>query len=271
LNRYTVPRISIITINLNNRDGLERTVKSVITQTFRDYEFIIIDGGSTDGSIDVIQEYIQSIHVWRSEKDSGIYNAMNKGIFLSEGEYILMLNSGDKFHSDNSLQIASKYTFNYDIIFGDILWRDKSDSYVTSYPDKLRFSFFLKQSIGHSSTFIRRELHSKIGLYNESFNIISDWCFFLLAICKYNVPYFHIPEVISECTRDGISCDPGNWERILIDRNNFIENEFPSFTEDYYELDQCIQSLNKFRSSNIFKVLKVIRKISKKLIWIPRD
>jgi len=266
LNRKSPPKISIITINLNNRNGLEKTVKSVVAQTFKDYEFIIIDGGSTDGSIDVILEYIQSINVWKSEKDTGVYNAMNKGICLSEGEYILMLNSGDKFHSENSLQVASKYAFNNDILYGDILWHDKSESFITRYPDKLRFSFFLKQSIAHPSTFVRRTLHSKIGLYNESLSIISDWSFFLLAICKYNVPYIHIPEVISECTRDGISCDPGNWGKILIDRNNFIENEFQCFTEDYHELDQCIQSLNKLRSSHIFKVLKEIRKISKRLI-----
>jgi glycosyltransferase involved in cell wall biosynthesis len=88
-------KLSVITINYNNAIGLRKTIESVVNQTFRDYEYIIIDGGSTDGSVDVIKEYADKIDYWVSEPDKGIYNAMNKGVAAAHGEYTNFLNSGD--------------------------------------------------------------------------------------------------------------------------------------------------------------------------------
>ena len=85
-------KLSIITVNFNDAEGLERTIKSVISQTFHDYEFIIIDGGSTDGSVDVIKKYEDHIDYWISEKDGGIYQGMNKGLRQASGEYLNFLN-----------------------------------------------------------------------------------------------------------------------------------------------------------------------------------
>lgn len=96
-------KLSIITVNLNDKTGLEKTIKSVISQSFSDFEFIIIDGESTDGSIDIINQYKSKISYWVSEKDSGIYNAMNKGIRQAKGEYLYFLNSGDALHNENVL------------------------------------------------------------------------------------------------------------------------------------------------------------------------
>ena len=90
-------KISIITINYNNCEGLRRTIESVVNQTCRDFEYIIIDGGSTDGSVDVIKRYADNIDYWVSEPDKGIYNAMNKGIRMATGDYVQILNSGDMF------------------------------------------------------------------------------------------------------------------------------------------------------------------------------
>ena len=88
-------KLSVITINFNNRDGLRKTIESVVNQTYNDFEYIIIDGGSTDGSVDVIKEYADRIDYWVSEPDKGIYNAMNKGIDVAKGEYCIFMNSGD--------------------------------------------------------------------------------------------------------------------------------------------------------------------------------
>ena len=96
-------QLSIVTINLNNKIGLEKTIVSVINQKYRNFEFIIIDGNSTDGSVDIIQKYQDKITYWISENDSGIYNAMNKGIANSKGEYILFLNSGDYLFNDSTI------------------------------------------------------------------------------------------------------------------------------------------------------------------------
>ena len=114
-------KYSIITVNYNNKEGLRRTIESVIHQTFHDYEFIIIDGGSTDGSMDVLKEYDAQINYWVSEPDSGIYNAMNKGIAKAKGEYLNFMNSGDCFYTADVLEKVSLYNSNADFIVGTII------------------------------------------------------------------------------------------------------------------------------------------------------
>ena len=111
-------RFSIITINFNNKDGLRRTINSVLCQTCTDYEFIIIDGGSTDGSVEVIKENERKITYWVSEKDKGVYHAMNKGVAQAHGDYCVFMNSGDCFHSPDAL--SSVLTYQEDIICGQV-------------------------------------------------------------------------------------------------------------------------------------------------------
>ena len=111
-------KFSIITINYNNVEGLRNTIKSVVNQTYTDYEFIIIDGGSTDGSVEVIKEYANIITYWVSEPDKGIYNAMNKGIEVANGEYLNFMNSGDCFYNNDVLQKVADYHLEKDMIVG---------------------------------------------------------------------------------------------------------------------------------------------------------
>ncbi|MDR2910496.1 MAG: glycosyltransferase [Bacteroidales bacterium] len=99
-------KLSIITINLNNVAGLQKTIESVVKQTFTDYEYIVIDGGSTDGSADIIKQHANKITYWVSEPDKGIYNAMNKGIRVAKGEYCLFLNSGDWLINSNGNKLS---------------------------------------------------------------------------------------------------------------------------------------------------------------------
>ena len=110
-------KLSIITVNLNNKTGLEKTVKSVCSQTFEEFEFIIIDGGSTDGSLDIIKRYEDNISCWVSEQDKGVYNAMNKGIKMAKGEYLQFLNSGDSLINSDVLNKVFKENKTEDIIF----------------------------------------------------------------------------------------------------------------------------------------------------------
>ena len=100
-------KYSIITVNYNNKEGLRKTIESVVRQTYRDFEFIVIDGGSTDGSTDILKEYDEQINYWVSEKDSGIYNAMNKGIKKSIGDYLIFMNSGDCFYQNDVLETVN--------------------------------------------------------------------------------------------------------------------------------------------------------------------
>ena len=103
-----MPQLSIITINYNNLAGLQKTFESVFNQTFQDFEYIVIDGGSTDGSKELIEQYHDKIDYWVSEPDSGIYNAMNKGIVRANGEYLQFLNSGDSLLGENILKNVFK-------------------------------------------------------------------------------------------------------------------------------------------------------------------
>ena len=113
-------KVSIITVNFNNAVGLERTIESVVRQPKELYEYIIIDGGSTDGSVEIIKKYEQYVTYWTSEKDNGIYDAMNKAIDLLKGNWVNFMNAGDKFYNDNVLSnIAKEIELNYGVIFGD--------------------------------------------------------------------------------------------------------------------------------------------------------
>ena len=199
-------KISIITINLNNKDGLKKTIESVINQTVYDkVEYIIIDGGSTDGSIDVIKENLDKFSFWVSEKDNGIYNAMNKGIKVSTGDYLLFLNSGDYLKENNVLEKALPY-LEYDVVYGNE-WKVNErykGPYEAKYPDKLDEGFFRRTSLPHQSTFIRAELF-KENPYSETFKIISDWKFFIEAF-RCGKTYKHMPFIVSVYDCSGFSC-----------------------------------------------------------------
>jgi glycosyltransferase involved in cell wall biosynthesis len=167
--------LSIITINLNNQTGLQKTIESVINQTFKNLEFIVIDGGSTDGSIEVIKLYQDKITYWISEHDEGIYNAMNKGIKIAKGRYCLFLNSGDFFISHDVIKLADPFSFTVPIVYGDGKVQQKKLITQNNLPDTLSLDYFFNISLFHPSTFIKRELFEIYGLYNENNKIVSDW------------------------------------------------------------------------------------------------
>ena len=111
-------KLSIITVNFNNVEGLRKTAESIVSQTFQDFEWIVIDGGSTDGSKELIEQYSDRIAYWCSEKDSGIYNAMNKGVRYAKGEYINFMNSGDCFADSSVLSDVSERLLDNVILYG---------------------------------------------------------------------------------------------------------------------------------------------------------
>lgn len=172
-------KLSIITINYNNFTGLQKTIDSVLRQTYKVFEWIVIDGGSNDGS----KEYIESLNsyfvYWCSESDKGIYNALNKGINHATGDYVQFLNSGDCLYDENALQRAVS-TINddnasNDIYYGDMIQvNDGEQLNPITYPDELGFFFFPYNNICHQATFYRRSLFDN-NPYDESYSIVSDW------------------------------------------------------------------------------------------------
>ena len=262
-------KLSIITINYNNATGLAKTIQSVIGQSWKKFEFIIIDGGSTDGSVDFIKQYQNELTCWISEPDRGVFHAMNKGILRARGEYLLMLNSGDTICNENVLKkIFEDDNPGEDILYGDVFWETKGKIFQESvFPDQLSFLFLHKEALSHQAAFIRRELHRKIGLYDETKNFCSDWSFFLLAICKYNASYKHIHRKIAISNCDGLTCNPSNFLPMAKERNRFLKEEFSAFIDDYKLLDNVKNKKMHKRISSAYSQFIAKCKYKLKLAW----
>jgi glycosyltransferase involved in cell wall biosynthesis len=233
--------ISVVTINLNNKVGLEKTISSVISQTYKNVEYIIVDGGSTDGSLSVLERNSEKIDLCISEKDTGVYNAMNKAITKANGDYILFLNSGDYFSSADSLEKIFGYSIDsYDIIYGDMFLETGEQLSSKIYQDKLPFSYFFfhLESLPHPSTLIRRSLFQKVGLYNERFKIVSDWEFTIKALFLYQATYLHIPVAISVFNMSGVSSIPDNSKMITEEKEITYQKYFKGFIDDYESWDK---------------------------------
>ncbi len=236
----TVPKIGVITINYNEKRGLEKTISSVSDQTFQNFEYIVIDGASTDSSVDVIAKHKSKINFSLSEKDSGIYNAMNKGIKAATAEYLIFMNSGDIFLDNATLAKAAELLDGTDIIYGDIIWDDqiKNKHRREFFPSDLTFRFFVETSLPHQATFIKRSLFEKFGLYDESLKIVADWEFFLLSIIKNGASYKHIDLPICLYDQNGVSSNPANRQKVLAEKNRVLDEHFPLFYKDYDSIAQ---------------------------------
>ena len=246
-------KISIITINYNHKINLEKTIKSVVDQNERNFEFVIIDGNSSDGSKEVIKNYSNYIDYWISEPDSGIYNAMNKGIKLAKGEYLLFLNSGDILFDENTLQKSQEYLKGDKAIFyGDIIYQESSRQKERILPDELTFLFFLEHSLSHQAAFIKGSLFEQIFLYNEAYKIVFDWEFFIYAICKQNVSYQRIPFFITIYDTTGISSIKENHTLMYEERRQTLDKYFPAFVSDY----QSITALGSKRTKQFLFIGK---------------
>lgn len=201
--------ISIITVCYNEKK-IENTCKSVINQTFKNFEWIVVDGGSNVGTIDILKKYEKNMAVFISEKDDGIYDAMNKGIKKAKGEWLIFMNGGDCFHDNKVLDDIFPNNCNHDcdIIFSDGI----NNIYNTKHPlpinrngRLLLHKFFMNNSLCHQATFIKKHLFEKIGLYDTSYKIIADHAFNYIAIKDFNAIVKYIPRVIALVDVTGVS------------------------------------------------------------------
>lgn len=229
-------KISIITINYNNAAGLKKTIESVLSQDNPDFEYVVIDGNSSDGSQEILNDYRTRVSFALSEKDSGIYNAMNKGIRAAKNEYLLFLNSGDTLLENNTLSKVEKLIGGgVDIYYGhQIFWSNRSNKMEEwSFPETLTFGFFIDNSLPHQATFIKRSLFDSIGLYNENLKIASDWEFFMIAVCLKKATYKHIGMVVSEYDFTGISSNPNSYNLVQSEKKKVYENYFALSGADF--------------------------------------
>ena len=247
-------KISVITVCKNPGEGIKKTVESVISQTYADIEYIIVDGASTDGTV----EYLESINSpdpsinsgppslskregqgvslkFLSESDSGIYNAMNKGINLATGEYLLFLNAGDYFFQNDVIsevtEMIEKDGRKNEIYFGNIITEDQKTGKKYEVPERLKKVSALRLffwSIPHPAAFIKKDLLKKVGGYDESFKISGDYDFFVKVFYLERSSFKHIPLTISVFQTGGISSDEKNKE--------IINNENSGIIRKYYGL-----------------------------------
>lgn len=255
-------KLSIITVNLNNRDGLQKTIDSVICQTFKDFEWIVIDGGSTDGSKELIEQYSEHFSYWVSEPDKGIYNAMNKGISHAVGDYCLFLNSGDSLISKDIVSYVFSSEHKEDIIFGYSYVTKmglKVGEFGTHSLDISPFNF-IDNTIAHQSSFIKRELFYSCFMYDESYKIAADLKFFFYCVYIKKVTCLSIDVPVSNFEIGGIS---NSEPKLCADEKKRILEEFlpKGSYDDYFVVSKGYSLQNE-------KAVKMKAAFSK--YWITR-
>jgi glycosyltransferase involved in cell wall biosynthesis len=243
-------KFSIITVNYNNKEGLLKTIESVVSQTFHDFEYIVIDGGSTDGSVEILKEYDEKIDYWISEPDGGIYQGMNKGIAKATGEYLNFMNSGDCFYSNDILKKVSDYKSNSDFIVGkDYHYNSEiHQGHVSIQPPRTTMIHFFMATLDHQSTFIKRELF-KDSLYDESHRLVSDWIFFIEKIVKEGKQVQFIPDII--CHREEGGRSELEREKNRQEINDFLHKLLPiGVYQDY-------ATLTKLDKTSIYRLVDI--------------
>lgn len=249
-------KLSIITINYNDAKGLRQTLDSVINQTTKEFEYIVVDGNSNDGSVDVLKTIEADNFKYISEADTGIYNAMNKGIKMASGEYLLFLNSGDILYNTEVIANVTPYfSEDHSILSGHIVFDELNGKRLREHPERITFSYLAGNAISHPSTFIKRDLFLKYGNYDENFKIVSDWAFFLKVLGLNNESYLKLPITISVFDTKGISSQEENFTNVTAERRKVLESYFPRI----FNNQDDTYVFNKFIAKNKrFKYLKTI-------------
>ncbi|WP_265360305.1 glycosyltransferase family 2 protein [Leptospira levettii] len=206
----THPKLSIITIVLNNKSFLKHTIESVINQTYSNIEYIVIDGGSTDGSVEIIQSYGSKINTWISEKDSGIYNAINKGVSLATGEWICILNAGDRLANENTINHLFKDSISDEIqvVYGDWFLCNLKENPEVLVKGHANLS---KGYLLHQSLVYRASLHKIRGPYLETKKLIISDYIFLRSIDDLHYQYVNMPISIND--NSGVSSQSWSLEQ----------------------------------------------------------
>jgi glycosyltransferase involved in cell wall biosynthesis len=253
-------KYSIITVNYNNKEGLLRTIESVIRQTYRDFEYIIIDAASTDGSVDILKEYDAQISYWVSEPDGGIYQGMNKGIARATGNYLNFMNSGDCFYADDVLERIDSYQSKADFIVG----RDYHFNFQTGQghaslqPPRTTMMHFFMATLDHQSSFIKRELFQD-SPYREDFRLVSDWIFFTEKIVSEGKRVQFIPDIVCRREDGGISEQQRDKNRAEI--ASFLHSYLPQGVYDDYT------TLTQLDKTTLYRLFSICED-NKKRKWL---
>lgn len=258
-------KYSIITINYNNRDGLLNTIESVIKQTFKDFEFIVIDGGSTDGSVDVIKNYQHNITYWVSEKDDGIYNAMNKGVNAAHGEYLSFMNSGDMMYDSKVLEKSLPY-LHADFVHGiaENLYSPVATLCLIEVPNRKEL---FSPTLHHQACLFRKSLFYNT-MYDEHYRIVSDWKFYIEQLLIYNCSFCRMPVKVAMCEGGGLS--EKAMELGIKERIDVLEKMVKVLKErNTYKRQECLMLHLMFTCKQRLLIDKSIRDIDRYINTFP--
>lgn len=254
-----IRKYSIIIVTFNNAEGLKRTLESVKTLRYDHKETIVIDGGSKDNSLQVISSYKDIIDTAVSEKDSGIYNAMNKGVKLVTGDYVVFMNAGDVFADEGVLSLVSNYAA--DIILGS----DTYDGRRRLMIEHMSLYDILSIGICHQAVYYRREILQKYG-FDESYKIIADLKSVVEPLVKEKLTVMSTPEILAVCEGGGLSKQL--WRNIFVEKKRMVAEVVDPFYSTDYQRFLCVDNsmlsdfmvLSRFRS--LFPVLRALAKLA---------
>lgn len=278
-------KLSIVTINYNNAEGLRRTLASVAAQTFRDIEHIIVDAASTDGAVEVIREYAINVGypvLWSSEKDRGVYDGMNKGIRKASGDYIQILNSGDILAAPDVTErmIDQLLTLNSSllsenhiaILYGNMLKSYDGKTIINKdtcggASATESFLYFYRGTLNHDCAYIRRDLFDKYGLYNEDMKICSDWEWYVKAVALGGEKAVYTNIDVTVFDMNGVSESHGkNSKLIKKERREYLEQILPtSVLHDYDEYAFPIEQYKRLKRNHLWGLVYFVERVLFKL------
>ena len=242
-------KISLITISFNSQSTIQNTFESVQIQKFKELEYVLVDGGSSDNTIKVADHYPQITKII-SEPDKGIYDALNKGIKNSTGDIIGFLNSDDIFYNENSLKVISEaFDENTDCVFGDLIYTDSEQNIkrVWKGSDFRKGSFKKGWMPAHPTFYCRRSVYEKYGLYNDSYKIAGDFELMLRFFEKHNIKSKYIPHTLVNMKVGGAS-NSGIKSKIDI-----LKEEFRAFEKNEININKLSYIFHKAKKLKEFK------------------
>ena len=236
-------KFTIITVCRNIASTIRRTCESIVNQTFQDFQWIVVDGASTDGTLDILKEYSNRIDILISEPDKGIYNAMNKGIKLATGEYVNFMNGGDEFYNNKVLEKVINYGLKDDVVYGNEIKINDQKSYLFNNWDNITNDILLtRHGITHQSSFTKAKLLKKYK-FDEKYIIAADFDFFINVFQK-GYRFYKIPDIINIFYENGIS----------INMREKVEQEYIQIRKKRYKITFFFN--NHPRISNVYNFIK---------------
>lgn len=230
-------KFSIITVCKNSEKTIENAILSVINQTYKNFEYIIIDGLSTDNTLNILEKYSNNISQVTSEADSGLYDAMNKGIRQASGDYLFFLNSDDEFFNNNILQIVADNAENSpELLYGDLVVSNKQTGSISLQKhNKLNKIYLLKNTPCQPATFYKREVFGKYGFFDTNYKIVSDHEWFLRVFLKNQITSEYLGFPVNVFNIGGLSTDKKREEKLISERNEMLNKYFTKFERISYD------------------------------------